>query len=54
VLEEMPIIFVTAHAARYSEAELLEAGGDRALTKPVEFGQLMLLLAGIYLEKRAR
>jgi CheY-like chemotaxis protein len=54
VLEQVPIIFVTAHAARYAEAELLAAGGDRALTKPVEFGQLMLLLANIYLKKRAR
>jgi CheY-like chemotaxis protein len=51
VLESTPIIFMTAYASEYPEAELLEAGGNKALTKPVEFGQFMLLLANVYLKK---
>jgi CheY-like chemotaxis protein len=35
-----PILFVTAHLARYSEAELLNAGGNKLIPKPVNFGEL--------------
>jgi CheY-like chemotaxis protein len=54
VLDATPIIFMTAYASQYPEAELLEAGGNKALTKPVEFGQFMLLLANVYLNKAKR
>ena len=36
-LQGAPIVFMTAYAARYSKAELLEAGGDELVTKPVDF-----------------
>jgi CheY-like chemotaxis protein len=36
----VPIIFVTAYGSRYSEADLVAAGGDAMLPKPVDFVQL--------------
>ena len=44
-----PIIFVTAYAGRYSEAELMEAGGDKLITKPVNFMALTLALTNLHL-----
>ena len=49
-----PILFVTAFAERYSEADLLGAGGDCVITKPVEFGQLTLALTNLHLERTVR
>jgi CheY-like chemotaxis protein len=46
-----PILFVTAFAELYSEAELLAAGGDRVITKPVEFGQITIALTQLHLER---
>lgn len=40
----VPILFVTAYGARYSESELCAAGGDRMIKKPVDFIQLTALL----------
>jgi CheY-like chemotaxis protein len=42
-----PIIFVTAHGARYSDVELMLFGADRVIAKPVNFGALTLALQSI-------
>ena len=47
----VPIIFVTAHAASASEPELLEAGGNKLITKPVNFTSLTLTLTNLHLNK---
>jgi len=39
------IIFVTAYSARYTKDELLEAGGDDLITKPVDFTRLSLAIS---------
>ena len=39
------IIFVTAYSARYSKTELMEAGGDDLITKPVDFTRLSLAIS---------
>ena len=39
------IIFVTAYSARYGKQELLEAGGDDLITKPVDFTRLSLVMS---------
>jgi CheY-like chemotaxis protein len=45
VLLSTPIVFVTAYAARYDKRELLQAGGDDRITKPVNFTGLALVMA---------
>ncbi|MBT6179516.1 MAG: response regulator [Deltaproteobacteria bacterium] len=42
---EARIIFVTAYSARYGKQELLEAGGDDLMTKPVDFTRLSLVMS---------
>lgn len=39
------IIFVTAYSARYGKNELLAAGGDDLMTKPVDFTRLSLVMS---------
>ena len=39
------IIFVTAYSARYGKKELIEAGGDDLMTKPVDFTRLSLVMS---------
>jgi CheY-like chemotaxis protein len=39
----VPIVFVTAYAARYSKEALLEAGADDVVTKPVDYTRLLLV-----------
>ena len=39
------IIFVTAYSARYSRNELVEAGGDEMLAKPVNFRRLSMTIS---------
>ncbi|MDB4990712.1 MAG: Multi-sensor hybrid histidine kinase [Myxococcaceae bacterium] len=48
-----PIIFVTAHGAKYSDAQLLLAGGDKVIGKPVDFGALSVALTQLHLARRA-
>lgn len=36
----IPIVFVTAHSGLYKEADLIAAGGDKLIPKPVDFVQL--------------
>ena len=45
VRADIPIVFVTAYAARYEKRELLAAGGDDRITKPVDFTGLALVMA---------
>jgi CheY-like chemotaxis protein len=47
----VPIIFVTAYGARYSEAELLAAGGSGVINKPVDFVALSLALTSDHLQR---
>lgn len=54
VLPNVPILFVTAHGAKYSEAELLLAGGDKVIAKPVDFGALNLALTQLHLTRATR
>jgi CheY-like chemotaxis protein len=42
-----PIIFVTAHGARYSDVELMLFGADQVIAKPVNFSALNLALASL-------
>lgn len=52
--ESTPIIFVTAYTARYSKEELLEAGGDDLITKPVNFTHLSLAVARVWARGTSR
>ncbi len=51
---QTPIIFVTAHTARYSDAQLLLAGGDKVISKPIDFGALNLALTQLHLSRMKR
>jgi CheY-like chemotaxis protein len=48
---QVPLIFVTAYSARYSREELLNAGGDDMVTKPVDFTKLSLALSRMLMRK---
>jgi two-component system OmpR family response regulator len=48
---DTPIIFVTAHGAKYSEAALLLLGAEKVITKPVDFGALNLALTQLHLTR---
>jgi CheY-like chemotaxis protein len=47
----VPILFVTAYGARYSEPELLAAGGNGVIHKPVDFVALSLALTSTHLQQ---
>ena len=50
----IPIIFMTAYAARYTRDELLRLGGDEMVTKPVDFTHLGLCLSRCLLKNVGR
>ncbi len=50
----IPILFVTAYGARYSEPELLAAGAQKLVTKPVNFAELTLALVDAQLKRLQR
>jgi CheY-like chemotaxis protein len=54
VLAYTPIIFVTAHNAKYSDAQLVLAGGDKVIPKPVDFGTLSVALTQLHLTRASR
>lgn len=54
VLASTPILFVTAYGARYSEPELLAAGAQKLVTKPVNFSDLTLALVDLHLRRATR
>lgn len=49
-----PIIFVTAHGARYSDVELMLFGADKVIPKPVDFVALNLALTSLQLSHANR
>lgn len=49
-----PIIFVTAHGAKYTEEQLLRVGADRVIGKPIDFGALSLALTQLHLAHATR
>jgi CheY-like chemotaxis protein len=51
---DIPIIFVTAHGAKYADTLLLRAGGDKVIPKPVDFGALSLALTQLHLSRIQR
>jgi CheY-like chemotaxis protein len=51
---DMPIIFVSAYTGRYSETELLQAGGNRLIPKPVDFARLTSALTQLTLEQMTK
>ncbi len=46
-----PILFVTAYGDRYRSPELLAAGGDEVIAKPVDFVALHTAMARLYLQR---
>lgn len=46
-----PIIFVSAYSAQYSKKDLLNAGGDDLVTKPVDFTRLSLAMSRMMVRK---
>ena len=40
-----PVVYVTAHGARYTSVQLLLSGADKVISKPVNFAELQLALA---------
>jgi CheY-like chemotaxis protein len=51
---ELPIIFMTAYAARYTREFLLTVGGDDVLHKPVNFVSLASTLSRMVLRQLTR
>jgi CheY-like chemotaxis protein len=49
-----PVLFVTAHGAKYSDAALMHAGGNKVIPKPVNFGDLNIALTQLHLERIAK
>jgi CheY-like chemotaxis protein len=49
-----PILFVTAHGAKYADERLLASGADRVISKPVDFSALSLALTHLHLSSAAR
>jgi len=50
-LEATPIIFVTAYSARYTKQDLVQAGGDDLITKPVDSTRLSLAMSRLMVRK---
>ena len=50
-LKHVPVIFLTAYASRYSRDDLLEAGGDDLVTKPIDFARLSLAMSRLLLRQ---
>lgn len=46
-----PIIYVTAHNARYSNVRLLLSGADKVIPKPVDFTALQVALSELLLDR---
>lgn len=49
----VPIVFVTAYGNRYPEDQLLAAGGNAVVPKPVDFLKLSLTLANFHAKAAA-
>ena len=53
-MPNVPIIFMTAYAARYTKSELKQHGGDELVTKPIDFTSLNLCLSRCLLRALAK
>lgn len=51
VLPELPVLFVSAYSGRYTEKELLGFGGNRLISKPVNFVELANAITFMYLDR---
>lgn len=51
---DVPILFVTAYGQRFNQNELLEAGGDNVIAKPIDFVQLQTAMTRTYLNRQRR
>lgn len=51
---DTPIVFVTAHGAKYSDSYLLHAGGSKVIPKPINFGELNIALTQLHLARVRR
>jgi CheY-like chemotaxis protein len=50
-LLEVPVLFVTAYGNAYPRAELLACGADDVLSKPINFTQMNVALANLYINR---
>jgi CheY-like chemotaxis protein len=50
-LLDVPVLFVTAYGNAYDRKELLAAGANDVLLKPVEFTRLNLALANLHIQR---
>jgi CheY-like chemotaxis protein len=50
-LVSKPIVFVTAHGAKYTRVQLILAGGEQVIPKPVDFESLQNALSEITQER---
>lgn len=48
-----PVVYVTAHGARYTNVQLLLSGADKVISKPVDFGDLQLALSELLQDRTA-
>jgi CheY-like chemotaxis protein len=51
---DVPILFVTAYGQRFNQNELLEAGADNVIAKPIDFVQLQTAMTRTYLNRQRR
>jgi CheY-like chemotaxis protein len=49
-----PIIFITAHGARYSDVQLMLFGADKVILKPADFAALNQALSSLPLTRSSR
>jgi len=50
----VPVLFVTAYGRNYNRAELLRAGGDDVIQKPIDFVELHSAMTRAYLSRIER
>ncbi|HEY6560707.1 MAG TPA: response regulator [Polyangiaceae bacterium] len=50
-VSKVPVLFVTAYGNAYRHADLIAAGADDVLAKPVDFTRLNLALANLYIRR---
>lgn len=49
-----PILFVTAHGARYTDVQLMLFGADKVILKPIDFSALSLAVSSLQLARASR
>jgi DNA-binding response OmpR family regulator len=48
-----PVVYVTAHGARYTSVQLMLSGADKVIAKPVDFNDLQLALSELLQDRTA-